>query len=148
MADKLRILVLCTGNSARSQMAEGWLRHTHGGRFEVYSAGSDPSGRVHPQAIAAMAEIGVDISQHTSKSMNQFLGQPFDYILTVCDHAAEVCPHFPGQGHRLHHGFTDPAAEPPDRQVVVFRRVRDEIIDWLDSIFDRPNLTGPEISPI
>jgi arsenate reductase len=136
LATKQRVLVLCTGNSARSQMAEGWLHHAGGDHFEAYSAGSDPSGQVHPQAIAAMAEIGVDISQLTSKSMNQFLGQPFDYILTVCDQAAEVCPHFPGQGRRLHHNFTDPAAEPPDQQEAVFRRVRDEIIGWLGSIFD------------
>jgi arsenate reductase len=137
--EKKRILILCTGNSARSQMAEGWLRQAAGDRFEVHSAGSEPSGRVHPQAIAAMEEAGIDISHHASKSMNQFLGQPFDVILTVCDHAAEVCPYFPGDGQRLHHGFIDPAAAPADQQEVVFRQVRDEIIAWLATTFDLPD---------
>jgi arsenate reductase len=84
MNDKQRVLILCTGNSARSQMAEGWLRAHGGARFEVFSAGSRPSGQVHPGAIQAMAEIGIDIRGHTSKSMAQFLGQPFDYVITVC----------------------------------------------------------------
>ena len=143
MAEKERVLILCTGNSARSQMAEGWLQHAAGDRFEVHSAGSDPSGRVHPQAIAAMGELGIDISRHTSKSMNQFLGQPFEYILTVCDHAAEVCPIFPGDGQRLHHSFIDPAAAPTDHQVDVFGQVRDEIIAWLAEIFTLPYKFNP-----
>ena len=136
--EKKRVLILCTGNSARSQMAEGWLRHTGSERFEVFSAGSDPSGRVHPHAITAMQDINIDISHHTSKSMNLFLGKPFDYIITVCDHAAEVCPYFPGDGQRLHHGFIDPAAAPEDQQERVFHQVRDEIIDWLAEAFDLP----------
>ncbi|MGD8603230.1 MAG: arsenate reductase ArsC [Anaerolineales bacterium] len=139
MRDKKRVIILCTGNSARSQMAEGWLRHIAGDRFEVHSAGSDPSGYVHPQAIAAMANIGVDIQHHSSKSMNQFLGQSFDYIITVCDQAAEVCPYFPGDGQRYHNGFTDPAAAPPDQQPAVFSRVRDRIIEWLAATLDLPN---------
>ena len=136
MQGKQRVLVLCTGNSARSQMAEGWLRAHAGERFDVHSAGSAPSGRVHPGAVQAMAEIGIDISAHTSKSMSQYLGQPFDYVLTVCDNAAEACPVFPGGGERHHHNFTDPAAAPPEAQMAVFRQVRDEIAAWLGRLFD------------
>lgn len=131
MSDKQRVLILCTGNSARSQMAEGWLRAHAGDRFEVYSAGSQPTGQVHPGAVQAMAEIGVDISTHTSKSMRQFVGQSFDYVITVCDSAAEACPVFPGRAVRLHRDFTDPAKAPPEAQAGVFRRVRDEIAAWL-----------------
>ncbi|GAB4440383.1 MAG: arsenate reductase ArsC [Anaerolineae bacterium] len=134
--NKQRVLVLCTGNSARSQMAEGWLRARAGDRFEVYSAGSQPAEQVHPGAIQAMAEIGIDISGHASKSMTVFLGQPFDYVLTVCDQAAEACPVFPGPAKRAHRGFTDPAKAPPDAQPEVFRRVRDEIAAWLGELFD------------
>ncbi len=136
MTPKQRVLVLCTGNSARSQMAEGWLRAHAGDRLEVFSAGSAPSGRVHPGAIQAMAEIGIDLSGHSSKHLNQFLGQPFDYVLTVCDNAAEACPVFPGPGRRIHRNFTDPAAAPPAEQMAVFRRVRDEIAAWLGELFD------------
>ena len=135
MGDRQRVLILCTGNSARSQMAEGWLRAHAGDRFEVFSAGSRPSGQVHPGAIQAMAEIGIDISRHTSKSMMQFIGQPFDYVLTVCDAAAEECPVFPGPAKRIHHGFPDPAKAPPDTQPAEFRRVRDDIARWLADLF-------------
>jgi len=135
MPEKQRVLILCTGNSARSQMAEGWLRAKAGDRFEVFSAGSNPSGQVLPGAITAMGEIGIDISQHSSKSMTQFIGQPFDYVITVCDNAAEACPIFPGGGQRLHRDFTDPAKAPPEEQLEVFRRVRDEIAAWLEEIF-------------
>jgi thioredoxin type arsenate reductase len=128
---KKRILVLCTGNSARSQMAEGWLRTVAGDQFEVASAGSHPTGRVHPYAIQIMGEIGVDISSHTSKSLNQFIGQSFDYVITVCDNAAEECLIFPGKAVRLHHGFTDPGLVQRDQQLDTFRRVRDELIAWL-----------------
>jgi arsenate reductase (thioredoxin) len=131
MSKKRRVLILCTGNSARSQMAEGWLRAQAGDRFDVYSAGSRPTGSVHPGAIQAMAEIGIDIGQHTSKSMAQFMGQPFDCVITVCDSAAEACPIFPGPGKRLHRDFTDPAKAPAHQQMSVFRRVRDELADWL-----------------
>lgn len=133
---KQRVLVLCTGNSARSQMAEGWLRARAGDRFEVYSAGSQPAGQVHPGAVQAMAEIGIDISGHASKSMTAFVSQPFDYVLTVCDQAAEVCPVFPGPAKRVHRGFTDPAKAPQEAQPEVFRRVRDEIAAWLEELFD------------
>ncbi len=125
---KRRALFLCTGNSARSQMAEGWLRHLAGDRFEVLSAGTHPVG-LNPKAVAAMGEIGIDISQHRSKSLEEFLGQPFDYVITVCDSAKEACPIFPGAAQALHYSFTDPAAAPGsmEEQMAVFRRVRDEI---------------------
>ncbi len=129
-----RVLVLCTGNSARSQMAEGWLRAEAGDRFEVFSAGSQPTGAVHPGAIEAMKEIGVDISWHTSKSMQQFIGQPFDYVLTVCDNAAEACPIFPGKATRFHHDFPDPAKAPVEKQMDAFRSVRDAQIMWLRDV--------------
>jgi arsenate reductase len=115
-------------------MAEGWLRAKAGDRFEVFSAGSQPSGYVHAGATAAMQEIGIDISGHTSKSLMQFVGQPFDTVITVCDNAAENCPIFPGQGQRYHHNFNDPAKYPPEEQPQVFRRVRDEIAAWLSDL--------------
>lgn len=135
MAPKERVLVLCTGNSARSQMAEGWLRARAGDRFEVFSAGSRPSGRVLPGAIEALAEIGIDIGAARSKSVREFLGQPFDHVITVCDNAAENCPVFPGPGKRHHRDFTDPARYVGDEQMAVFRRVRDEIAAWLTELF-------------
>ncbi|NDJ74757.1 MAG: arsenate reductase ArsC [Chloroflexi bacterium] len=135
MADKQRVLILCTGNSARSQMAEGLLRDRAGNRFEVFSAGSEPSGFVWPGAVQAMQEIGIDISAQTSKSMLEFVREPFDYVLTVCDNAAENCPVFPGPGQRIHRDFTDPAKYPEDEQLPVFRRVRDEIDAWLREVF-------------
>lgn len=127
---KARVLFVCTGNSARSQMAEGLLRHMAGDRFEVFSAGSQPS-RVREEAVAVMAELGIDISHHRSKSIEEFLGQPFDYVITVCDHARQVCPVFPGPAHRLHWGLEDPAAAPGDweRRLAVFRKVRDRLAD-------------------
>src|SRR5213594_3438695 len=109
MADKKRVLILCTGNSARSQMAEGLLRHDAGDGFAVESAGTKP-GQVRPEAIAVMREIGIDISEHRSKHVDEFAGQKFDYILTVCDNARENCPVFPGRATRIHHNFEDPAA--------------------------------------
>src|ERR1700693_1716760 len=109
MPDKKRVLILCTGNSARSQMAEGLLRHDAGDRFEAFSAGTKPS-RVRPEAIAVMRELGIDISGHRSKSVDQFAGQPFDYVLTVCDNARETCPVFPGNVITVHQNFEDPAA--------------------------------------
>lgn len=128
MHERKRVLILCTGNSARSQMAEGLLRHDAGGKFEVASAGVEPS-HVRPQAIAAMREIGIDISGHRSKSVAEFAGQEFDYVITVCDNAQERCPIFPGQTRRIHWSFDDPAAATGDEaaRLVVFRRVRDEI---------------------
>ena len=132
MADKKRVLILCTGNSARSQMAEGLLRHDSGDRFEVESAGTKPS-RVRPEAIQVMREIGIDISGHRSKSVDEFAGQTFDYVLTVCDHAQESCPIYPGHSNRLHHNFQDPAAVEgsEEQRLAAFRKVRDEIRMYL-----------------
>ena len=128
MNDRKRVLILCTGNSARSQMAEGLLRHDGGGRFEVESAGVEPSS-VRPQAVEAMREVGVDISGHRSKSVEEFAGREFDYVITVCDNANERCPVFPGNTRRLHWSFEDPAAAEGNEaeRLAVFRRVRDEI---------------------
>ncbi len=123
------ILVLCTGNSCRSHMAEGILRHLAADLFEVHSAGSQPAGYVHPMAIAALEELDIDISQHSSKHLDEFLTQSIDTVVTVCGNAEQVCPTFPGQHNRYHWGFDDPAhAEGSEEEVMaVFRRVRDEI---------------------
>jgi len=129
---KKTVLILCTGNSARSQMAEGLLRHDAGDRFEVSSAGTQPS-RVRPEAIAAMREVGIDISSQRSKSVDEFAAHAFDYVLTVCDNAKESCPIYPGHGNRLHHSFEDPAAVhgTGEDKLAAFRRVRDEIREYL-----------------
>jgi len=113
-------------------MAEGLLRHDAGDRFEVDSAGTKP-GTVRPEAIAVMKEIGIDISGHRSKSVDEFAGQSFDYVLTVCDNAKESCPVYPGHANRLHHAFEDPAATDGSEgeRLALFRRVRDEIRDYL-----------------
>ena len=132
MNEKKRVLILCTGNSARSQMAEGLLRHDAGNGFEVESAGTKPTF-VRPEAIAVMKELGIDISGHRSKSVAEFDGQKFDYVITVCDSARETCPVFFGEAKRLHRGFDDPAAldaPEPDR-LAPFRRVRDELRSYL-----------------
>jgi len=123
--------VLCTGNSARSQMAEGLINAQLADQFEAFSAGTQPAGYVHPQAIAALREIGIDISGHRSKPADEFRGIPFDVVITVCDDAAENCPVWLGQGQRVHIGFPDPAAAPPDELVQQFRAVRDAIQDRL-----------------
>ena len=127
-----RVLFLCTGNSCRSHMAEGWLRHLAGDRYEALSAGSDPAGSVHPGAVAAMAEVGVDLTGHRSKSIAEFLppaGRPPDAIVSVCSSADERCPIFPGDVRRIPEPFDDPAhATGTDEEVTAeFRRVRDEI---------------------
>ena len=129
-----RVLVLCTGNSCRSQMAEGWFRHIGGDRIEVYSAGSRPAGRVDPRAIRVMAEAGVDIAGQRSKSMSEFLGQPFDSVITVCDAAAEVCPVFPGPAHRIHWSLPDPARASggEGEQLAAFRQVRDSLRSYIE----------------
>jgi arsenate reductase len=129
---KKRVLILCTGNSARSQMAEGLLRHDAGERFEVESAGTKPS-IVRPEAIAAMAELGIDISGHWSKSVKKFDGQKFDYVITVCDSARESCPVFFGAAERMHHSFDDPAAldGSEEERLNLFRCVRDELRGYL-----------------
>jgi arsenate reductase (thioredoxin) len=123
-----RVLFLCTHNSARSQMAEGLLRHLAGDRFEVMSAGTE-STSVRPEAIRAMSELGVDISEQTSKTLERYLGQPFDYVVTVCDDANEACPVFPGAEHRLHWSVQDPsrAEGSEEERLEVFRKVREEI---------------------
>ncbi|MDQ1472511.1 MAG: hypothetical protein QOJ99_3991 [Bryobacterales bacterium] len=130
---KIRVLILCTGNSARSQMAEGLLRHDAGEKFEVESAGTKP-GIVRPEAIAAMDELGIDISGHRSKHVDEFEGQHFDYVITVCDNAKESCPLFMGAVKRLHHSFEDPppASQSTDEEpMAIFRRVRDELRAYL-----------------
>ena len=126
--NKKRVLILCTGNSARSQMAEGLLRYDGGVSFEVESAGTEPS-HVRPQAIEVMREVGIDISSHRSKSVDEFAGQEFDTVITVCDNANERCPVFPGKVERIHWSFDDPAAATGGEanRLGVFRRVRDEI---------------------
>ena len=124
---KETVLFLCTGNSARSQMAEGWLRHLAGVRFEVFSAGTHPVG-LNPGSVEVMAEVGIDIAHHRSKSVATFRGKPFDYVITVCNHAKESCPMWPGARHLLHWSFDDPAAETdPVQRRRIFGRVRDEI---------------------
>jgi arsenate reductase (thioredoxin) len=130
--EKKRVLILCTGNSARSQMAEGLLRHDAGERFAVESAGTKP-GIVRPEAIAAMKELGIDISGHRSKHVDEFEGQKFDYVITVCDHAKESCPVFFGAAKRLHQSFDDPAASegPEEERLALFRRVRGELRAYL-----------------
>ena len=128
MSNKKRVLVLCTGNSARSQMAEGLLRHDAGDRFDVESAGTKASF-VRPEAIAVMRELGIDISRHRSKNVDEFEGQQFDYVITVCDNARESCPVFFGKAEKLHHDFVDPAAltGSEKERLELFRRVRDEL---------------------
>jgi arsenate reductase (thioredoxin) len=125
---KKKVLILCTGNSARSQMAEGLLRHEAGDRFEVSSAGTKPT-RVRPEAIAVLAEIGIDISQQRSKNVDEFLSEPLDFIITVCDNAKESCPVFPAEAARLHWPFEDPASvdATEEERKAAFRTIRDQI---------------------
>jgi arsenate reductase len=127
--DKPRVLVLCTGNSCRSHMAEGILRAAAADILKVHSAGSRPAGYVHPKAIAALAEIGIDISGHTSKHMNEFLDRDIETVITVCGNADQACPVFPGQVQRHHWPFDDPAHATGSEEEIMeeFRRVRDEI---------------------
>lgn len=129
------ILILCTGNSCRSHLAEGILRRALGDSFNVASAGSKPAGYVHPLGIKAMAEIGIDISQHRSKHLNEFLNQDVETVITVCGNADQACPMFPGQVNRHHWGFDDPAhaTGSEDEQMAVFRRVRNEIRDVFEA---------------
>jgi arsenate reductase len=129
MSDKPTVLILCTGNSCRSHMAEGILRQAAGDFIDVQSAGSRPADYVHPKAIEVMKEIGIDISSHTSKHMNEYLDRKVDTVITVCGNADQACPMFPGQVNRYHWGFDDPAkAKGSDEEIYVeFRRVRDQI---------------------
>jgi arsenate reductase (thioredoxin) len=134
-----RILVLCTGNSARSQMGEGLFRHEGRGAYEVASAGTRP-GRIRPEAIAAMKELGIDISRHRSKSVNEFEGQSFDYVVTVCDNARDNCPVFPAGTERIHWSFEDPASVQgtEEERLAAFRRIRDQIHDNVKAFLESP----------
>ena len=136
---KKRVLVLCTGNSARSQMAEGLLRHEAGASFDVESAGTNPS-RVRPEAITVMKELGIDISGHRSKSVAEFAGRQFHYVITVCDHARDHCPVFPTRTQRLHWSFEDPAAVQgsEEERLTAFRRIRDQIHERLRAFLREP----------
>ena len=136
---KRRVLFLCTHNSARSQMAEGFLRDLAGDRFEVESAGTEET-RVHPLAVRVMGEVGVDLSGHCSKTLDRFLAQPWHHVITVCDHANERCPVFGRGADRLHWAFEDPsrAMGTEDERVAVFRRVRDEIGAQIKGWLARP----------
>jgi arsenate reductase len=130
MSEKATVLFLCTHNSARSQMAEGLLRHLAGDRFEAHSAGTEAT-HVRPLAIRAMNEIGVDISEQESKTLERYLGEPFDYVITVCDDANESCPFFPGAKKRLHWSLPDPSAAKgsEEERLAVFLSVRDQLRD-------------------
>ena len=138
-----RLLVLCTGNSARSQMGEGLFRHEGRGAYEVASAGTKPS-HVRPEAIAVMKELGIDISGHRSKSVNEFEGQSFDYVVTVCDNARANCPVFPAGTDRIHWSFEDPAAVQGGEQerLAAFRRIRDEIHERVKTFFQDRGATA------
>jgi arsenate reductase len=129
---KNKILFLCTGNSARSQMAEGLMRHLRNREFEVFSAGSEPKG-VNSLAVEVMKEIGIDISRQRSKHLDEYGEEVFDYIVTLCDDASKTCPLFPGEGKRMHKGFPDPAAAVGSREerLAVFRKVRDELKNYI-----------------
>jgi arsenate reductase len=133
---KTTVLFICTRNSARSQMAEGLLNAFHGERFEAFSAGTEPA-TVHPMAVRAMAELGVDISAARSKSVDEFIRRDIDYVVTVCDRAHQTCPFLAGGKHRLHTGFGDPAQAGLEDAALLalFRRARDDIRKWLDTEF-------------
>lgn len=133
---KASVLFVCTHNSARSQMAEGLLRHRYGDRYAVYSAGTEPSG-VNPFAIEAMRDMGIDISGHTSESIDAYTDQSIDYVVTVCDSAKENCPYFPARRQNMHQSFPDPSAATGSdaEKLDTFRRVRDDIAAWLDETF-------------
>ena len=135
---KKGILFICTHNSARSQMAEGLLNHLFGDRYKAFSAGTKPSG-VNPLAIEVMKEIGIDISNHRSKSLKEFEGQEFDYVVTVCDSAKEECPYFSGGRKHIHKSFTDPSGYKgtEEEKLEFFRKVRDEIRDWIEETFGK-----------
>ena len=142
---KKKVLFLCTHNSARSQMAEGLLNYFYGEKYEAKSAGVEVS-QVNPYAIEVMKEIGIDISNHYSKHANKFLGEEFDFIITVCDHAKEHCPYFPGGKVYIHHSFRDPSSVKgsPEEIKAVFKNVRDQIKEWLDKNFGDEKEPSPE----
>jgi arsenate reductase (thioredoxin) len=135
---KLKVLFLCTGNACRSQMSEGWARHLRGDQIESYSAGVAPHG-LDPRAVKVMAEAGVDISAHASKHLDALLHVPFDYVVTVCDNAAESCPIFPGNARKVHRSFQDPpslarTAQSEEEALEHYRRVRDEIRIFIEAL--------------
>jgi arsenate reductase len=136
MTTKTRVLFVCTANAARSQMAEGLLRAKYGDRYEVFSAGTRES-KVSTRAIAVMQEIGIDISHHHSKTIDEFNGTSFDLAVTLCDNAHAVCPTVPGSKKTIHHGFFDPhAIRGTDEDVIAaYRKVRDDMSVWIDSVF-------------
>ncbi|AYV56920.1 arsenate reductase ArsC [Leptospira kmetyi] len=137
---KPKILVLCTGNSCRSQIAEGWLKHFAGDRMEIFSAGIEAHG-VNPRAIRTMGEVGIDISQQTSNRIEEYKKIDFDYIITVCDHARENCPYFPSNAQRLHHNFPDPAKASGTEMEIEeeFRKVRSMIRDYIQDFLSDLN---------
>lgn len=146
MSEKLKILFLCTGNSCRSQMAEGWTRELKGGQFESYSAGVEPKA-VDPRAVKAMAEVGIDISSQRAKDIEALGDLKFDYVVTLCDHANEACPLFPGKTRRVHRGFDDPpklaeAAKTEAEKLIPYRRVRDEIREFVETLPDSLGTEG------
>lgn len=138
MSDRVRVLFLCTGNSCRSQMAEGWARHLRGEVVEAYSAGIERHG-LNPKAVQVMAEAGVDIGGHASKTLDDLAGVEFDYVITVCGHAHETCPRFPGKAKGVHVPFDDPPrlardAATEEEALSHYRRVRDEIRKYVESL--------------
>lgn len=137
---KRRVLILCTGNIARSQMAEGWWRHLGGEQWEVFSAGTRPRSRVHPVAVQVMGERGVDIAGQRPKPLDAFVNEPFDVVVTVCSAAEAECPSFSRAGRREHWPLDDPviAGDDPQRQLAVFRRLRDELADRIRAFLDSP----------
>jgi arsenate reductase len=146
--DKRKILILCTGNSCRSQMAEGWIRRLKGDLFDVWSAGIETHG-LNPRAVKVMGEAGVDISGHHAKLVQDLLHIPFDYVVTVCDHANETCPVFPGTAKRIHRSFEDPPrlardAATEDEALGHYRRVRDRIRDFVMGMPGNLEETGDE----
>ena len=135
-SNKKKVLFICTHNSARSQMAEGLLRAFYSDHYEAYSAGTEPSG-LNPDAVKVMAETGIDISRHRSKSLEEFRNMNFDIVITVCDQAKETCPFFPGRKKYIHKNFEDPPVfkGPDDERLPRFRQLRDEIKDWIFKTF-------------
>jgi len=127
--DRKRVLILCTGNSCRSQMAEAWVNHVLGDRWDAHSAGTSPAKRVHPLAVRVMAEVGIDISGRVPQSVDRAVHEPWDLVVTICDSARETCPNFPGRVEKTHVSFFDPALATgtEEERLAAFRRVRDDI---------------------
>jgi len=138
MTTKIRVIFVCTANAARSQMAEGLLRAKYGDRYEVFSAGTRQA-KVSTSAIAVMQEIGIDISHHRSKTLDEFRGVSFDLAITLCDNAHAICPFIPGAKKTIHQGFADPHLIPGSDETILdgYRRVRDEIAGWIDGEFKK-----------